>query len=91
MKKILIAGGIVVLGIAAFLFNSGTTTNNSASASTKDKVVLFGKVDFSDDDDKDTDVSLSKKDDDHEESWLEQFILVLRFIYQQPIQTIKLF
>ena len=77
MKKILIAGGIVVLGIlgiAAFLFNSGTTTNNSASASTKDKVVLFGKVDFSDDDDKDTDVSLSKKDDDHEESWLEHFI-----------------
>ena len=57
MKKLLIAGGLVALGIAAFLFNSGTTTNNSASASTKDKVVLFGKVDFSDDDDKDTDIS----------------------------------
>lgn len=74
MKKLLIAGGLVALGIAAFLFNSGTTINNSASASTKDKVVLFGKVDFSDDDDKDTDVSTSKKDDDHEESWLEHFI-----------------
>ena len=74
MKKLLIAGGLVALGITAFLFNSGTTTNNSAIASTKDKVVLFGKVDFSDDDDKDTDVSSSKKDDDHEESWLEHFI-----------------
>ena len=40
MKKLLIAGGLVALGIAAFLFNSGTTTNNSASASTEDKVVL---------------------------------------------------
>ena len=35
MKKLLIAGGLVALGIAAFLFNSGTTTNNSASASTE--------------------------------------------------------
>lgn len=86
MKKILIAGGIVVLGIAAFLFNSGTTTNNSASASTKDKVVLFGKVDFSDDDDKDTDVSLSKKDDDHEESWLEHFIKTHKNYFSKTIR-----
>lgn len=43
MKKLLIAGGLVALGIAAFLFNSGATTNNSASASTKDKVVLLEK------------------------------------------------
>ena len=86
MKKILIAGGIVVLGIAAFLFKSGTTTNNSASASTKDKVVLFGKVDFSDDDDKDTDVSLSKKDDDHEESWLEHFIKTHKTRFSKTIR-----
>ena len=86
MKKLLIAGGLVALGIAAFLFNSGTTTNNSASASTKDKVVLFGKVDFSDDDDKDTDVSLSKKDDDHEESWLEHFIKTHKTHFSKTIR-----
>lgn len=86
MKKLLIAGGLVALGIAAFLFNSGTTTNNSASASTKDKVVLFGKVDFSDDDDKDTDVSLSKKDDDHEESWLEHFIKTHKTRFSKTIR-----
>ena len=45
MKKLLIAGGLVALGIAAFLFNSGTTTNNSASASTEDKVVSSSKKD----------------------------------------------
>ena len=86
MKKLLIAGGLVALGIAAFLFNSGTTTNNSASASTEDKVVLFGKVDFSDDDDKDTDVSLSKKDDDHEESWLEHFIKTHKTRFSKTIR-----
>lgn len=86
MKKLLIAGVLVALGIAAFLFNSGTTTNNSASASTKDKVVLFGKVDFSDDDDKDTDVSLSKKDDDHEESWLEHFIKTHKTRFSKTIR-----
>lgn len=86
MKKLLIAGGLVALGIAAFLFNSGTTTNNSASANTKDKVVLFGKVDFSDDDDKDTDVSSSKKDDNHEENWLEHFIKTHKTPFSKTIR-----
>lgn len=85
MKKILIAGGIVVLGITAFLFSSGVTNHSSASASTKDKVILFGKVDFSDDD-KDTELSSSKKDDDHEESWLEHFIKTNKTRFSKTIR-----
>lgn len=85
MKKILIAGGIVVLGIAAFLFSSGVTNHSSASASTKDKVVLFGKVDFSDDD-KDTEVSSNKTDDKHEESWFEYFIKTHKTRFSKTIR-----
>lgn len=72
MKKLIILGTVAVLGIAAFVFNSGTS-HNTASASTKDKVVVFGKVDFSDDDD-DYEDSGSSKSNDNEETWLEHFI-----------------
>lgn len=85
MKKILIAGGIVVLGIAAFLFSSGVTNHSSASASTKDKVILFGKVDFSDDD-KDTELSSNKTDDKPEESWFEHFIKTHKTRFSKTIR-----
>lgn len=73
MKKLIILGAIAVLGITAFIFNSGAS-HNTASASTKDKVVVFGKVDFSDDDDDDYEDSGSSKNNDNEETWLEHFI-----------------
>lgn len=70
MKKLIILGTVAVLGFFAFILN-GKPSHNTASANTKDKVVIFGKVDFSDDDDS---VSSKSDNDDNEETWLEHFI-----------------
>lgn len=53
MKKLLVLGALAILGFVAF--GLLTTNSSSASAETEGKVVLFGKVDFSDDEEQDTD------------------------------------
>lgn len=78
MKKILTLGSVIILGLAALFFSNAINTHSSASAGTKDKVVLFGKVDFSDDDNED-DVDLDysteeESEDSNEGGWLENFI-----------------
>ncbi|MET3634053.1 hypothetical protein ACQRDX_04230 [Streptococcus sp. SGI.013] len=73
MKKLLILGTLVILGCVAF----GITANKaqSASSETKDKVVLFGKVDFSDDDKVDSySPTEEEAEDSNEGDWLENFI-----------------
>lgn len=74
MKKLLILGTLVILGCVAF----GITANKaqSASSETKDKVVLFGKVDFSDNEDKVDSSSPTEEEaeDSNEGDWLENFI-----------------
>lgn len=74
MKKLLILGTLVILGCVTI----GITTNktHSVSSETKDKVVLFGKVDFSDDEDKVDSYSPTEEEaeDSNEGDWLENFI-----------------
>ncbi|HEM3634110.1 TPA: hypothetical protein U1C38_001980 [Streptococcus suis] len=53
MKKLLVLGALAMLGFVTF--GVLTTSSSSASAETEDKVVLFGKVDFSDDEEQETD------------------------------------
>ncbi|ESV54297.1 hypothetical protein SAG0136_03290 [Streptococcus agalactiae LMG 14747] len=76
MKKLLVLGALAMLGFVTF--GLLTTNSSSASAETEGKVVLFGKVDFSDDDNED-DVDLDysteeESEDSNEGGWLENFI-----------------
>ncbi|HFI0150330.1 TPA: hypothetical protein ACGO3A_000423 [Streptococcus suis] len=85
MKKLLILGTLVILGCVTI----GITTNKaqSASSETKDKVVLFGKVDFSDDEEQDTDEGreeVATESDDA--SWLENFITTHKTPFSKTIK-----
>lgn len=74
MKKLLILSGITILGIASFMFINNNH-GSLASANTKDKLVLFGKVDLSEDkDDVDKESVDDEKEDSDEGNWLENFI-----------------
>ncbi|MGP6389391.1 hypothetical protein [Streptococcus dysgalactiae] len=77
MKKMVIIGSLALLGTLGLVFG-GETTKKVASTSEKNKFVIFGKVDFSDDDDVEDVVSKNsnnQKDDvDDEENGLERFI-----------------
>lgn len=88
MKKYLIAGGITIVAIAAFILSNGADPYQTASASTKDKVVLFGKVDFSDDErDTDTETPAEKlTNDKQDQSWLENFIKTHKTPFSKTIR-----
>lgn len=76
MKKLISLGTITVLGLLALTVSKLTTAPHSASTETKDKVVLFGKVDFSDDEDNVDSYSPTEEEaeDSNEGGWLENFI-----------------
>lgn len=75
MKKLLTLGGLALVGLALLLF-SNMPSSNSASADAREKTVLFGKVDLSDDEDNTETEETSDKatDTDHDGSWLENII-----------------
>lgn len=87
MKKIMTLSSIVVLGLGFLLSSNGTSSHNSVSAKTKDKVVLFGKVDFSDEDDIDLD-DLTEEElaDSNEAGWLENFIKTHKTPFSKTIR-----
>lgn len=74
MKKLLVLGALSMLGFVTF--GLLTTNSSSASAETEGKVVLFGKVDFSDDEDNVDSYSPTEEEaeDSNEGGWLENFI-----------------
>ncbi|MGV3000364.1 hypothetical protein ACEF15_09730 [Streptococcus suis] len=85
MKKLLVLGALAILGFVAF--GLLTTNSSSASAETEGKVVLFGKVDFSDDEEQDTDEAreeVATESDDA--SWLENFITTHKTQFSKTIK-----
>ena len=85
MKKLLVLGALAILGFVAF--GLLTTNSSSASAETEGKVVLFGKVDLSDDEEQDTDEEreeVETKSDDA--SWLENFITTHKTPFSKTIK-----
>ncbi|MDY4510108.1 hypothetical protein [Streptococcus hyovaginalis] len=88
MKKLLVLGALAMLGFVTF--GLLTTNSSSASAETEGKVVLFGKVDFSDDDNED-DVDLDysteeESEDSNEGGWLENFIKTHKTPFSKTIK-----
>lgn len=72
MKKLLILGLLATLG-AAFIFSSNY--NTSTSVNSKERVVLFGKIDLSDDSDDEDNISTSPDDNSEDkDDWLGNFI-----------------
>lgn len=89
MKKILTLGSVMILGLAALLFSNAISAHSSVSAGTKDKVVLFGKVDFSDDNEDDVDLDYSIEEesaDSNEGGWLENFIKTHKTPFSKTIK-----
>lgn len=85
MKKLLILGALAMLGFVTF--GLLTTSSSSASAETEGKVVLFGKVDFSDDEEQDMDEAreeVAAESDDA--SWLENFIATHKTPFSKTIK-----
>ncbi|HFR4575798.1 hypothetical protein ACEE60_06740 [Streptococcus suis] len=85
MKKLLVLGALAMLGFVTF--GLLTTNSSSASAETEGKVVLFGKVDFSDDEEQDTDEEgeeVATESDDV--SWLESFITTHKTPFSKTIK-----
>ncbi|HEM2548978.1 TPA: hypothetical protein U0431_001771 [Streptococcus suis] len=85
MKKLLVLGALAMLGFVTFGFL--TTNSSSASAETEGKVVLFGKVYLSDDEEQDTDEEreeVATKSDDA--SWLENFITIHKTPFSKTIK-----
>ncbi|HFI0404961.1 TPA: hypothetical protein ACGOYB_001048 [Streptococcus suis] len=85
MKKLLVLGALAMLGFVTFGFL--TTNSSSASAETEGKVVLFGKVDLSDDEEQDKDEEreeVATKSDDV--SWLENFITTHKTPFSKTIK-----
>ncbi|HEM6184618.1 TPA: hypothetical protein U2C38_001665 [Streptococcus suis] len=85
MKKLLVLGALAMLGFVTF--GLLITNSSSASAKTEGKVVLFGNVDFSDDEEQDTD---EEKEDVATESgdaiWLENFITTHKTPFSKTIK-----
>ncbi|HFI0215722.1 TPA: hypothetical protein ACGOVI_000898 [Streptococcus suis] len=85
MKKLLVLGALAMLGFVTV--GLLTTNSSSASAETEGKVVLFGKVDFSDDEEQDTDEEseeIATESDDA--SWLENFITTHKTPFSKTIK-----
>lgn len=80
-KKWMILGVVVALGAGFLLTNN--LNNTEGTASEKDQSVVFGSVDYSDDEDyddyEDEEADYKDEDDsddeaDNDDSWLENFI-----------------
>lgn len=85
MKKLLVLGILVLLGFVTF--GVLTTNSGSVSAEMEDKVVLFGKVDFSDDEERVSDEAREEDVVDSEEpSWLENFITTHKTPFSKTIK-----
>ena len=86
MKKLLILGTLVILGCVTIGITANKT--HSASSETKDKVVLFGKVDFSDDEDNVDSYSPTEEgaEDSNEGGWLENFITTHKTPFSKTIK-----
>ncbi|WNN12004.1 hypothetical protein RMQ62_04290 [Streptococcus suis] len=68
MKKLLVLGALAMLGFVTF--GLLTINSSSASAKTEGKVVLFGNVDFSDDEEQDMDEEREEVATESEDAWL---------------------
>ena len=79
-------GSLGFLGFLTFMFVSTSSTQASASTSTKDKVVLLGNVDLSDDDDYE-DGESDGTDDDKIDGWLENVIKTHRTPFSKPLRN----
>lgn len=89
MKKFLILSSVIILGLVALFFSNAISTHSSVSARTKDKVVLFGKVDIPDDNEDDVDLNDSTEgdsEDSNEGGWLENFIKTHKTPFSKTIK-----
>ncbi|MGT2683291.1 hypothetical protein [Streptococcus porci] len=89
MKKFLILSSVIILGLVALFFSNAISTHSSVSAGTKDKVVLFGKVDIPDDNEDDVDLNDSTEgdsEDSNEGGWLENFIKTHKTPFSKTIK-----
>lgn len=72
MKKMIILGIIAISVLGIFLFNKNEKSISAGSIE-KSRTILFGKVDFSDEDDN-IDENDETDEDDNKGNWLENFI-----------------